>query len=709
MTIFIDKLMEKGFITIDQLSETREKQIGAKKPLQELLVDMGFISDEDLIKTASEVFEMPIVSLDGEVFDKKVIKAFPYEKAKRYGVLPLRKEDGKTILAMSDPQDIDAIDVSSSLTGSQIVPVLATKEDINKFTEKVYDSDESLYDLLKNAVVGSKMEAVSGRDEGRGDKGGNGGDGADASPMVRLVEFIFVDAVNNRASDIHIEPQSEYSSVRYRIDGELRNIVKIPAGLHGFLVRRIKIISNLDITEERKAFDGKSVIMINKEKVDIRISIIPSYYGEKVVLRILGRMHAGVNLDGIGFEGKDLEKFREEIKRPQGMILVTGPTGSGKTSTLHAAISEVKNEARNIITIEDPVEYLVEGVTQIQVNAKKDITFVNGLKSILRQDPDVIFVGEIRDLDTAQIAFRAALTGHMVFSTLHTNSAVACITRLRDLGLELYLLASSVNLVLAQRLVKTICPHCREKYTPQEDLLKQYKIYLDVYKAKEFYHGSGCSKCGFRGFYGRTAICEMVIFTDGIRSLVSKGASETEIVKKARDEGMRTLVEAGIEKVIRGITTLEEVAQLLDLPIKEECLKEDVRQEVKREKPLILIADDENDLRLILAQRLIDAGYDVLQAIDGREAVRLATMEAPDIIVTDLMMPIMDGISAVKELRANLETAGIPIIMLTAKQDKESEIEGFDAGADDYITKPYDKDRLFKRIEILIKRRKRDK
>ncbi len=714
MTPLISALMEKGLITKEQIDDARDKQIGAKVPIHELLVDMGFIKDEDLIRVSSEVFGMPVTEIDPEKVEEEAIKLLPYDKARRYGVLPLRVEDGKLVVATSDPQDIVALDDIGIIAACPVKPVLTRKKDIAKATEEMYRSSEAVYDLLKNIVSDSKVEVISARAKGKACTDVSGLD-VENSPVVQLVNLIFADALRSRASDIHLEPQERSTEVRYRIDGDLKTVMKVPVKMHDNIVARIKILSELDIAEKRKTQDGRAAVSVDGRPFDVRISIIPTFHGETVVMRLLDKESAIKDLESLGFGKDEHGVFMREIRRPQGMVLVTGPTGSGKTSTLYAALNSINDEVKNIITIEDPIEYLIQGVSQIQVDPIKDVTFASGLRSILRQDPNVVLVGEIRDKETAQIAFQAAQTGHLVFSTLHTNNAVSTVTRLKDIGLEPYIISSSVNLIVAQRLVRTICSYCKEEYSPAPEVLARFSEYIKSADIKKFYRGKGCEKCGYSGFRGRTALIEMMPFTERIKALVSEGAREDEICKAAREGGLKTIAEAGVFTVADGKTTFEEVEKVADIAQEVDSLgiqagvpgPEEISSAAKRERPLVLIADDEADIRLMLKKRLTDAGYDVIQAVNGREEVEMAARENPDIIITDIMMPEMDGVEATKTLRSSLRTAAIPIVMLTARQEKESELEGIEAGADDYITKPFDKDKLLARVKMLIKRRER--
>jgi len=701
MVALLEALIKEGLITEEQLKEAREKQVGAKRPIQELLAEMGFVKEDDLIKVSSDVFNMPISHLDKESIDTSLTKAVSYEVAKQHGVFPVRKENNTLILAMSNPRDIMALDSIKAIANMDIKPILCTKSEISLTIEKYYQSDETLYDLLKNIVTDTKLDVVI---ETKGQRSNLELEALKAgqSPVVRVVNLVLAEAVKARASDIHIEPGQDSFGVRYRIDGDLRNITELSAKIFPSFINCIKILAELDIAETRKPQDGRISLSLYGRNIDLRISTVPTHYGEKAVMRLLDPEESKIQLDKIGFAESEINLFKEAITRPQGMFLVTGPTGSGKTSTIYAALNFIKNSAKNIITIEDPIEYLVDGITQIQINPVKDVTFANGLRSILRQDPDVILVGEIRDKETADIAIRSSLTGHLVFSTLHTNNSVASITRLLDIGLEPYLISSSIILIVAQRLIKLICPHCKEEYSPAETIIKKLSIYLDKYKVRTYYRGRGCDKCSYVGFYGRTAIFEILSTNERLRSLISDGATEDQIFREAKNFGVVTLAESGIKKVAEGITTIEEVMKVVDVVEEREF-----RQQAKEGKVKILVTDDDKLIR----KMVIDAfsqeqqQYEFLEAENGSQAIKLVYETRPDILISDLMMPRMDGFEVVKYLRSHLETASLPIVMLTSKSDKQSEIEGLDLGADDYITKPFDKDRLRSRVKMLLKRK----
>ena len=660
------------------------KQIGAKKPVHELLVDMWFLKEEDLLKTASRIYKMPLSDLGQETIDPEALRLLTREIAKRYGVFPVRREEDVLVLAMSNPQDLMAMEQVRMRTKLKVKPTLCTKSDINKAINKYYQTDDSIYDILKNVPDVAPFEII--REEENGE--------------VVIDQSSMKDALKARASEIHIKPEENQVKVRYRIGGDLRNIMEIPAQLQVELAARIKILAGMDVVEKRKPQDGRLKLLFQDRKIDLRIATIPTAHGEKVEIRILDPKAMKVDLDNVGFDPQSLQKYKNHIVKPQGMVLVTGPTGSGKTTTLYATLNYIKCETKNIVTIEDPIEYLIEGINQTQINPAKDFLFSTALRSFLRQDPNVIFVGEIRDRETADIAFRASLTGHLVLSTLHTNSAVASITRLLDLGLEPYLIASSLAAVVAQRLVKKICPHCKEEYTPDPSELEKIRSYLDKVSTPRFYRGKGCEECGFTGFFGRMPILELLEISEAIKAMIERKASANEILTEARREGLKPLSTAAIEKMLEGHTTLDELARVI-------VLEEDEvsRMAAKRgERPRILIVDDEEDILRALEKRLMMANCDVIKARDGSEGLLLAFQEKPDLVITDVTMPKMNGFELTKQLRSSLETAVIPIIMLTARHDKESELKGIDAGADDYIIKPFDHDKLLARLRMLLRR-----
>jgi len=699
MNLF-DALIKDGLITPEQLGDARVKQIGAKKPLHELLVEMGFIKEDDLLKAVSKLYNLPICALDKEPIGPETVKLLPYEVAARHGVFPIRREGDDLMLAMSNPQDIMAIDELQLLTGLHVDPVLCSKSDIDRAINTYYQSDDSIYDILKNMPAASSFEIINEKEDGK-IVIDNRFMKDETSVIVRLFNLTLKDALNARASDIHIEPEEKCLKIRYRVDGDLKKILEAPMALHAELTARIKILAGMDIVEKRKPQDGRLKLLFQGRKIDLRIATIPTFYGEKVEMRILDPKAMMVELESIGFDERSLAAYRKSILKPQGMVLITGPTGSGKTTTIYATLNFIKNEKKNIVTIEDPIEYLIDGITQTQIDPAKELFFSTALRSILRQDPNVIFVGEIRDKETAEIAFRASLTGHLVFSTLHTNNSVGAITRLLDLGLEPYLISSSLVAVVAQRLVKKICPHCKEEYVPNPAEMERFAPYMGKGGAGKFFKGKGCDACGFSGFLGRMPILELLDISESIKAMIARKAPEDEILLAAQREGFKLLSADIMEKVTSGVTTLDELARVITL---KEIAPAGTAVSHSG-KARLLVADDEEDILKVLESRLCTAGYEVIKARDGKEALSLAVTEKPDMVITDVTMPQMDGFTLVKNLRARLETAAIPVVMLTARQDKDSELKGIDIGADDYITKPYDAEKLLSRVKMLLRRK----
>lgn len=581
MSIILSELIKKNIISAQHLKEAREQRLAVGKSVQEVLIQLGHLQEADLFETARAIHSGIVLNLQGKAIPAQMIKTIRKEDALRYAILPLEKEDNTLKVAMSDPSDILARDEVGFMTGFEIKPVLVSHAELSEYIQKYYFSKDSVEEMLQHTIDDDHVTAISDEELSSDEIADIVMAKADTSSFIRLVNRLLCDAVEARASDIHIEPRDRSVEVRYRVDGYLRTIIKIPRQLHPRLAARIKILARLDIAEQRKVQEGRIKVAIKGEKIDLRISVIPIFYGEKVVLRILDNRSTQFDISKIGFSSDELEVFKKAIGKTQGVVLVTGPTGSGKTTTLYAALQHIKSETKNIVTIEDPIEYLIDGINQLQLSRFKDVTFSNGLRSILRQDPDVILVGEIRDKETAEIAFRASLTGHLVFSTLHTNSAVASITRLLNIGLEPYLISSSVSVLVAQRLVRTICPSCKEQYTPDAEILKKFQNYLRESRNPKFYKGHGCEHCNFSGFYGRTSIFEIIKVDDRIKELIFNKASESLILKQAVNSGMRTLVESGVAKVLAGQTTLDEVAKVTEV-IEEKTDMSDLLDQVDR-------------------------------------------------------------------------------------------------------------------------------
>ncbi|OPX84909.1 MAG: Type II secretion system protein E [Pelotomaculum sp. PtaB.Bin104] len=543
-----NQLVETGAVTREQLWEALRVQSRSGGFLGETLIKLGMTSEEVINK----VLGVQEIRLDK--LDPTLLNTIPEQLIRRHKVIPLKKEGKYLTVAMVDPMDVMAIDDLRLLTGCDIEPVQAVEKDIlaaiqKHFglpeVDKIFEEFELLAGQQESEVVALEEEVV------------------DEAPVVRLVNSIFLQAIEQDASDIHIEPQEHLVRVRYRIDGMLREVMTLPKKIQSAVVSRVKIMSDMDISEKRIPQDGRIRLKIKTREIDLRVSSMPTVYGEKVVSRLLDKGSIkSYKIEKIGFGALNLQRFTSAMKSSYGMILITGPTGSGKTTTLYTALNEINTYEKNIITVEDPIEYMLDGINQTQVNVKAGMTFAAGLRSILRQDPDIIMVGEIRDGETAEIAVRAAITGHLVLSTLHTNDAAGAITRLVDMGIEPFLVASSVLVTIAQRLVRLICQKCRQAYELAPDAPERAFIGVGPEQPVTLYRGAGCNSCGNVGYKGRLAVHEVIPVTTGLRPLIIRNAPTDEIKRKALEEGMISLKMDGIQKALEGLTTIEEVMRV---------------------------------------------------------------------------------------------------------------------------------------------------
>lgn len=566
-----ESLVDEGIITKDQLKQAQAEEKRQGLRLRQVLVKLGFIAEDDLVVFVSEKLGIPKIDLGNYLIDPKIVELVPEALARKYMAIAVLKIGNRLTCAMVDPWNIFALDELRMKTNFTIEPAVATEGEIKKAIDQYYGAKGSMEDLIKT-LDEDKFGIKEGQEIDIKKLQGI----VEEPVVIKLVNLIVVKAVKEGASDIHIEPEESVLKTRFRVDGMLHEVPSPPKHLQSAIVSRIKIMANLDIAERRKPQDGRFSIKMEGKAIDVRVSCVPTMFGENVVLRLLDVATALLTLEKLGLSKTTRDKFEKLIKRPHGIILVTGPTGSGKTTTLYAALDKINTVEKHIITVEDPVEYKLEGIRQIQINTKVDLTFANGLRSILRQDPDVIMVGEMRDFETAEIAIQAALTGHLVFSTLHTNDAPGAVTRLIDMGAEPFLVSSSVIGILAQRLVRTICPNCKEKYTPTKEELKDIGLGSEEQKGVRplfsekgsdpflFYRGKGCDKCMKTGYKGRIGIVEFMAVDDDMRTLII-GKSSTDIIrKKAIEAGMISLKQDGIEKIRAGITTVEEVLRVAE-------------------------------------------------------------------------------------------------------------------------------------------------
>jgi type IV pilus assembly protein PilB len=559
LKIFIDKHLLKEADLEKALKVQREK--GGS--LSDILVELGLISRDELMVALSQELGIPPINLSRYKIDPNVIKLIPKKIAKRYQIIPISKMSNTLVVAMVDPLNIFAIDDIKAITGFNISPIITADRDIKEainqyYEENAYTAIEKIVDDMKDSGDISMVEERSGQDF---ESPSQMVDVTQDAPVVKIMNLILAEAVNFRSSDILIEPLENEVRVRYRVDGVLQDAKRPPKALHNAIVSRLKVMSSLDIAERRLPQDGRFKVRLHGREVDFRISVLPSSKGEKVALRILDKSQATLDLEKLGFDKKSLEEIQRGAVKPHGMILICGPTGCGKTTTLYSILDYVNSPEDNVITVEDPVEYIIDGINQVTAKPGIGLTFAGALRSILRQDPDIIMIGEIRDFETVDIAIKAALTGHLVLSTLHTTTAPGSVTRLINMGVEPFLITSSIILVGAQRLVRKICTNCKESYELDAEIAESYGIKTGGKKAT-LYRGKGCDVCRKTGYKGRIALIEVLTLSPKIKALILESAQEHKILEQARLEGMKTLRENGIAFALEGVTTLDEVVRV---------------------------------------------------------------------------------------------------------------------------------------------------
>jgi type IV pilus assembly protein PilB len=562
-----DLLVREKIITSDQLDKAlkAQREAGPNSRLGSTLVHLGFVSDEEVTNFLSRQYGVPAINLQYFEIDSSVVKLIPEETAKRYQILPLSRVGASLTIAMVDPTNVFAMDDIKFMTGFNIEPVVASESAIMDAIEKAYggsQQNENVDELLASMGEEADVELQADQEEmdlNELEKS------ADEAPIVKLVNIVMTDAVKRGASDIHIEPYEKEYRVRFRIDGVLQHIMSPPMKLKDAITSRIKIMAKMDISEKRLPQDGRIMLKMQiggkKKQLDFRVNCLPTLWGEKVVMRLLDKENLRLDMTKLGFEPESLEKFQRAVLKPYGMVLVTGPTGSGKTNTLYSSVSLLNKPDTNIMTAEDPVEFQLHGVNQVQMKESIGLNFAASLRSFLRQDPNVILVGEIRDFETAEIAIKAALTGHLVLSTLHTNGAPETISRLMNMGIEPFLVATAVHLICAQRLIRRICAECKEEVPMPPQAKVDAGFTPEEAKTVKIYKGRGCTICNGTGYKGRAGLYEVMEVDDEIRELILIGASAVELKKKAIERGMITLRRSGLTKVKDGVTTLEEVAR----------------------------------------------------------------------------------------------------------------------------------------------------
>lgn len=730
-----DLLIREGLIDSAGLERAREVQSKGELSLGKALADLG-LAKEDAV-TAAIAKGLQLESLGSELPEiaPDVGALLPVTFCHKQMVAPLSLRGKLLRLAMADPLNYATIQDVMFRTSKQVVAVVASQTSILQLLSRSHsdaDDDHESFEMLTAAVPEGEVVATDDTDEFV-DAAKLAKD-TKLAPVVRLVNLMLSGAAKEGASDIHVEPKEKYLQVRQRVDGLLQDVFKIPKHLQDSTISRLKIISGMDIADRRRPQDGRSQLRFEGKRIDLRVSTLPTNFGEKVVIRLLDQRRAQMTMDQMDLTAENIQTLQSLLLRPQGMILVTGPTGSGKSSTLYTALNWVKSPTNNIITVEDPIEYQLEGVNQVQINTKAGMTFAGGLRSILRQDPNIILVGEIRDQETAGIALEAAQTGHLLLSTLHTNDAPATISRLFDLGVEPFLVASALIGILAQRLVRRICPSCAAPQDPSAAAIEMLGGIDRLPANGKWLVGRGCDDCRRSGFKGRVAIHELLQVNDELRELITRRAPEHEIRKVARAAGMRTLSEDGVAKAAQGLTTLEAIlkviapddvssakdeagtalapslastpAEELDFEIEAPAAAEPGQATTGNRKERVLVVEDSRTIASVVKYYLELEGFEVLLAKNGLIGLEMAKRELPQVIVTDFNMPGMDGVAMVKALRADVLTHGIAILMLTSESSVESETRALDAGANDYILKPVEPRRLASRVKALLARSK---
>jgi type II secretory ATPase GspE/PulE/Tfp pilus assembly ATPase PilB-like protein/CheY-like chemotaxis protein len=729
----------EGVITPELLEELRAKA-EPNRTLWETIVSRHIATDDGILEKLSARYRMKVA--DPSVVDPKIKDTLPEQLVRRYRVLPIRVTDSYCEVATANPFDLDAEKSLAFATGREVRLLLLSPAKIAEKLDEMYRPDKTLDRLLENMEDSNDLIHLA---EEAPDELGASEEEASQRPVVKLVDLIISEGILSRASDIHIEPEEGGVAVRYRIDGVLRQQMKIPRAAGLPLISRIKIMSSLDIADRLRPQDGRARVAVNGQPIDLRVSTLPAALGEKVVVRILDSRVTVKSLDMLGLNPGEAEAVTRLLENHEGIILVTGPTGSGKTTTLYSMIRQIQSEGVNIVTVEDPVEYRMQGIVQVQVQEKAGLTFASALRSILRQDPNVVLVGEVRDKETAQIAVQASLTGHLVLSTLHTNDAPNAVTRLVDIGVEAYKIAAALRGVVAQRLMRKLCTTCKEVWmeAPPDRLKKWIPVGTPLYRA------AGCPDCAMTGYRGRFSIIEVLQVGPEMERRIAGGQTADKLAEAARRLGMKTLWESGLAHVLKGETTIEELLRVVEVPSEDaagaEALAAGPASGIGRPSPSagtvaiperperstdhfelleepaapprltgthgaaplkVLLVDDEDSLRKVMKDLLERDGYAVTEARDGVQALDQVDRVGPDIIVLDLNLPGLDGYGVLSHLRSRPATAGIPVIVLTAKGDEDNEVRVFELGADDFLTKPFRARALSARLEAVLGRRR---
>ncbi|MCC6317871.1 MAG: Flp pilus assembly complex ATPase component TadA [Gemmatimonadaceae bacterium] len=709
------------------------------------VVRRGLVTDDRILAALATRFRMPVAELATVTSDAR--DAVTETLARKYQIVPLTVADHTLDIATANPNDLDCERALGFATGKSIRMRLASPSAIAARIDELYQP-ETVFNRLIDAVGDTDLETIAEGEELADLDVGS--ETSSARPIIRLVDHIIAEGISQRASDIHLEMQEKGVQVTLRVDGVLRPTMLLPRAVGIPLVSRIKIMSGLDIADRLRPQDGRARVSVSGRRVDLRVSTLPASTGEKVVVRILDAGSTVLELGALGISQADLAQIQHLINLREGIILVTGPTGSGKTTTLYAALRTIQQRGVNIVTVEDPVEYKLNGIVQVQVNEKAGLTFAAALRSILRQDPDVVLVGEIRDRETAGIAIQASLTGHLVLSTLHTIDAATTVSRLLDIGIESYKLGAAIKGIVAQRLLRRLCPNCRKPHTePLSARLRRH-----VPDGATLFKAAGCHECNNTGYRGRLALMEVLVADAEVERRISAGESAERIAAAAREGmAMRSLWQSGIDHVVEGNTDLDELLRVVEVPIESGPprptphsvlsvptptptgkaplgsarngrptpapgtltapveaafeLIDDIPAAPRRSgQPTVLLVEDEQHLRHVLKEMLERDGFTVIEAADGIQALEEVDHASPDAVVLDLNLPRLDGFGVLARLRSRRPTAGLPVIVLTAATDEDNEVRVFDGGATDFLSKPFRPRALSARLRAHIKARR---
>jgi type II secretory ATPase GspE/PulE/Tfp pilus assembly ATPase PilB-like protein len=758
----------EGLLSKEAISQLR---LVAQDSYWDTAIRRSLITDDEILTALASRFRMKIANLS--IVSSQARELVPEQLARKYRIVPLAISDSVLDIATADPHDLDCERTLAFALGRTIRMSLASPTKIAERIDELYRPENAVEKILETVTGNYDIQAISEEMEQAEQLDVSTGK-ATERPIIRLVDHIVAEGIQSRASDIHLEPEEGGVAVRYRIDGVLRQVMSLPRAAGIPLVSRIKIMSGLDIADRMRPQDGRARVAVNGVRVDLRVSTLPASNGEKVVIRILDTRTTVLSIDGMGLNPDEIDRLHQLLGLREGMVLVTGPTGSGKTTTLYSMLRTIQQRSVNIVTIEDPVEYRLQGIVQVQVNEKAGLTYASALRSILRQDPDVVLVGEVRDRETAGIAVQASLTGHLVLSTLHTIDAASSVARLMDVGIESYKLAAALKGVVAQRLLRRLCLSCRELWMePVPDRIQRW-----LQGGSPLYRAVGCPDCAMTGYRGRLAITEVLTASPELERRIASGDSPERVADAAREGGMKSLWESGIQHVRSGVTSLDELLRVLEVPtdvslrrpsgsfssvgtvtsvrdsnggqggggVGQAPLHAPPSQPMRvpgtpfRHTPrsmsalgtpitdeafqlideggeaatpaaagaatrmTILLVEDEEPLRRVLKDLLEREGFSVIEAADGVAALDEVDRSAPDVLVLDLNLPRLDGYGVLSHLRARNSTASIPVLVLTAKGDEDSEVRVFEFGANDFLTKPFRPRALSARLHALLKR-----